>query len=106
MNGIEQISFEIIASVGTARSCFIEAIQCAKNNNFEQASQRMEEGEENFIHGHHAHARLIQQEANQELNNITLLLVHAEDQLMSAEGFKIIAQEFIDLYQKLSINLQ
>ncbi|MEG0094177.1 MAG: PTS lactose/cellobiose transporter subunit IIA, partial [Erysipelotrichaceae bacterium] len=28
-----------------------------------------------------------------------LLLLHAEDQLMSAEAFSIIAKEFIDLYE-------
>ena len=29
--------FEIITYVGTARSCFINAIQCAKKGEFEQA---------------------------------------------------------------------
>ena len=29
-------------------------------------------------------------------------MLHAEDQLMSAESFRIIAEEFIDLYKKLS----
>jgi cellobiose PTS system EIIA component len=32
---------------------------------------------------------------------MNLLLTHAEDQLMSAEAFKIIANEFIDLYKTI-----
>ena len=32
---------------------------------------------------------------------LSLLILHAEDQLMSAEGFKIIALEFIDSYKRI-----
>ena len=101
MNELETLCFEIISSVGTARSMYIEAIQEAKNNNFERAEKLIEEGSEIFANGHHAHAKLIQSEANGELGRISLILLHAEDQLMSAEGFKIIATEFIEVYKKL-----
>ena len=84
-----------------ARSLFIEAIQEAKAGNFEAAEQKINEGNENFTTGHHAHAQLIQQEASGEVTQMTLLLTHAEDQLMSAEAFKILAQEFIDLYKEI-----
>ncbi|MCI5774827.1 MAG: PTS lactose/cellobiose transporter subunit IIA, partial [Erysipelotrichaceae bacterium] len=60
------------------------------------------EGEKVFVEGHHAHAQLIQQEAAGDHVNFHLLLMHAEDQLMSAEGFKTVAVEFIDLYEKIS----
>ena len=32
---------------------------------------------------------------------MSLLILHAEDQLMSAEAFKTIALEFISVYQRL-----
>ncbi|MFV0552521.1 MAG: PTS lactose/cellobiose transporter subunit IIA [Anaerorhabdus sp.] len=99
MEGIELIAFQIISAVGTARSYYIEAIQDAKQGNFEEARRKIEEGSSIFVEGHHAHAELIQKEANGELDTITLLLMHAEDQLMSAEAFKIIAEEFIDVYE-------
>lgn len=99
MEGIELIAFQIISAVGTARSLYIEAIQDAKQGNFIEARNKITEGSNIFIEGHHAHAELIQKEANGELGNINLLLMHAEDQLMSAEAFKIIAEEFIDVYE-------
>lgn len=99
MEGLELISFKIISAVGEARSCYIEAIREAKKGNFEKADALIEEGAKVFIEGHHAHAELIQQEANGEPVVPTLMLMHAEDQLMSADGFKIIAQEFIDVYK-------
>lgn len=101
MEGMELISFQIISAVGTARSMYIEAIEEAKKGNIEQARKLIEEGEEIFVEGHKAHAGLIQQEANGESVIPQLLLVHAEDQLMSAEAFKIIATQFIDLYERL-----
>ncbi len=93
--------FEIITYVGTARSCFINAIQCAKKGEFEQAEQMIKQGDEAFSQGHDAHADLLTKDAEGTLSDVGLLLLHAEDQLMSAEGFRIIAEEFIDVYKQL-----
>ena len=101
MEGMELISFKIISAVGTARSMYIEAIQLAKEGKFEEAKANIEEGEKIFVEGHHAHAELIQQEASGNRVEIQLLLMHAEDQLMSAEAFKIIATELIEIYERL-----
>ena len=95
------ICFEIITYVGTARSCFINAIQCAKKGEFEQAEQMIKQGDEAFSQGHDAHADLLTKDAEGNLSAVGLLLLHAEDQLMSAEGFRIIAEEFIDDYKQL-----
>jgi PTS system cellobiose-specific IIA component len=100
MEGLELIAFQIISAVGTARSCYIEAIQKAKQDDFAGAEQLIGEGDEAFVEGHHAHAKLLQDEAGGEGSSINLLILHAEDQLMSAEAFKTIALEFIDVYKK------
>ncbi|NLC96228.1 MAG: PTS lactose/cellobiose transporter subunit IIA [Erysipelotrichaceae bacterium] len=102
MDGLELVSFQIISAVGTARSMYIEAIQLAKEGKIEEAREQIIEGEKVFTEGHHAHAGLIQQEAGGEKVEFQLLLMHAEDQLMSAEAFKIIATEFIDVYERLA----
>ena len=99
MDGMELICFEIISNVGTARSMFIDAIQEAKEKNFEECEKRIEEGESFFRIGHKAHAKLIANEAGGTNIQVSLLLAHAEDQLMSAETFKMVALEFIELYK-------
>lgn len=101
MEGLELACFQIISAVGMARSLFIEAIKEAKKENFDEAIKKIKEGEEYFVKGHSTHSTLIQQEANKNSVVINLLLVHAEDQLMSAESFKILADEFIDVYKKI-----
>lgn len=45
MNKMEIACFEIIANVGTARSCFIEAIDLAGEGKIEEAEARVAEGE-------------------------------------------------------------
>ncbi len=101
MEGIELISFQIIASVGSARSLYIEAIHQAKLGFFEEAYKLIQKGNEAFVEGHQVHANLIEKEANGERNEIQVLLVHALDLLMSAEAFGILAIEFIDIYKTL-----
>ncbi|MFU2205145.1 PTS lactose/cellobiose transporter subunit IIA [Streptococcus pluranimalium] len=97
MEQLEQISMTIIAASGTAKSLYIEAIQEAKKGNFEQANQLIEEGHQIFVTGHHAHAQLLQESAEGELP-FSLLLLHAEDQMMSSETIKVLAEELIDVY--------
>ena len=99
MEGMELICFQIISAVGTARSLYIEAIHEAKVGNINGAREMIKEGGQVFIQGHHAHVQLIQNEASGNKTEIGLLLIHAEDQLMSAEAFGILAEEFVDLYE-------
>lgn len=49
MEGLELIAFEIISSVGTARSCYIEAINEAKKGNYEKAEELIAEGEKYLL---------------------------------------------------------
>lgn len=101
MEGLELVCFKIISAVGTARSCYIEAVSEAKKGNVEKARELIAEGEKVFVEGHHAHAELIQQEASGNSTAPTLLLLHAEDQLMSAETIKIIALDLIDSFTRI-----
>lgn len=101
MEGLELICFQIISSVGMARGSYIEAIDFAAEGKFEEAEAKIKEGDEYFTEGHVAHAKMIQNEAAGNKTEIILLLVHAEDQLMSAESFKILAEKFIILNKKI-----
>ena len=100
MEDLELIAFKIISGVGSARSSYVEAIAAAKAGDFARAESLIQKGEESFVEGHHAHLKLLEAEGKGE-NVTSLLVLHAEDQLMSAEGFKIIAREFIDAYKRI-----
>ena len=101
MTDLEQVqllSFQIIAGVGNARSLYLEAISAAKTGDYDRAEALIDEGNKSFKQGHDVHTQLVQREAAGELTDFSLMILHAEDQLMSAESFGILAREFIDVY--------
>ncbi len=99
----QETAFQIIATVGSAKSQYIEAIQKAKGGDIAGAKALIESGNKDFNEGHTAHLSLLQQSAIDNKNvTFSLILVHAEDQLMQAESFRIIAEDFIDVYEKLN----
>lgn len=104
MEGLELICFQLITAAGAAKSNYIEAIQKAKTGDFKGAEELIIEGDKMAREGHQPHAELIQKEAAGEDLHMGLILTHAEDQMASAEIFKVMAEEMIELYKKLGVN--
>jgi len=102
MEGLELVAFEIISNVGMGKSLAIEALREARQGNYEEAHKKIEEAKEFLVKGHHSHASLIQQEAAGERVEISLMVMHAEDQLMCAETIKDLAIEIIAMHKDLS----
>lgn len=99
---MEETCFQIIAQVGMAKSCFINAIEKAKASDFAAAERLVSEGTADFQKGHEAHATMLRRDASGEHEaGFSLLLVHAEDQMATAEAFRVIALDFIDVYRRV-----
>lgn len=101
MEGMELICFQIIAASGGAKSAYMAAIQAAKKGEYEEAEALMKQAEEMLNGGHEPHAKMIQEEAAGTPTPVSLLLLHAEDQMMGAEQFKVLAEEMVDLYKEI-----
>lgn len=101
MEEMESVCFKIISNAGTARSLIIEALYEARENNFSEAESKMNEAKTYFEKAHITHAKLIQQEAAGNSVPFSLLFMHAEDQLMSAETIKHLSNELIHMYKKM-----
>lgn len=104
MDGMELIAFQIISNVGMAKSLAIEALRAVREGNNEEADKKLKEAREFQIVGHHAHADLIQKEAAGEKLDFSLILMHAEDQLISTETIIDLAVEMIAMYRDLKNN--
>ena len=89
---ISQVAMQVITYSGLAKSNYRENDQTA----YEQS---MSNGDESFSQAHEAHLQLLQQEMNTQEPQITMLMAHAEDQLMSAETIKTLIQEIILLIE-------
>lgn len=95
--------FNIIAIVGSAKSSFMEAVALARDGEIDPAKAKIEEGESYFAEAHHQHADLIQKEAQGVDLPFSLILMHAEDQLLTTEVIKFMALELIEIYSRLKL---
>jgi cellobiose PTS system EIIA component len=98
---MEQVAVNIILESGDARSCAMEAIQYAKTKDFETAKKLMEQCNEKLARAHVAQTGLIQAEAKGEKTELSVLLIHAQDHLMTSITVKDLANEIIELYTRI-----
>lgn len=77
------------------------ALEAAKEGNYEEAENMIKEGDEMLNQGHAPHATLVQQEAAGNSPEVSLILIHAEDQMMGAETFKAMVEQMIDVYKEI-----
>lgn len=98
---LQMLSFTIILHAGNARSFAMEAISLAKEYQFEEARSKIEEADKEFNEAHHVQTKLLQEEASGNKNEVTVILVHAQDHLMTAMTVKDLANEMIDMYEKM-----
>lgn len=96
-----EISFGIIGFAGDAKSLAFEAINEAKNGNIEVAREKLKESKEVMVKAHKFQTELIQNEAQGNKTDMSVILVHSQDHLMTTMTFQQLASEFVDLYERL-----
>lgn len=104
-----QTIFSMIGAAGGARSSYLEAVAAAKRGDFSLAESMTKTGDELFSQAHDVHAKILADASEtlmtEESNaGASLILVHAEDQMMGAESFRIIAAQLIDVMKIMDKN--
>lgn len=99
---MEEIILNIIMHSGEARSCSMEAISLAKKGDFNKAKELIIKADEELGYAHSSQTSLIQGEAASEKIDFSLLLIHAEDHLMTTMTFKDLAVELIYVHEKIN----
>lgn len=87
----------LVVSSGNARSTAIEALRAAKNRDFEQADALMKEADATILSAHEIQTTMIQEELNGNQQEMSLLMVHAQDHLMNALTVMDLTRELIDI---------
>lgn len=102
MEGIELLNFQIISNVGDAKSSLFEALKASREERFEDAEKFIKDAEDSLGIAHEIHVDLLQKETQGEPIVITLLLMHAEDQMMTTEMLRDITNEMLLMHKKYS----
>lgn len=98
---MEEIIMNLIVHSGEVRSYSMEAIQCAKKGNIVEAQELIKKAEVELSKAHSVQTSLIQKEASGEKTEVSLLMVHAQDHLMTSMTLKTLAVEIIDIHAEL-----
>lgn len=98
---MEEIILNLIMHSGEARSYAMEALQLAKAGKFKEARETIMKANDELGHAHNAQANLIKGESDGKKTEVSLLLVHAQDHLMTTMTLKDLVIEMIDIYERL-----
>lgn len=101
---MENEIFEIISHGGDARGFAYEALKAAKEGDFEKAKELLDKSEDEMTLAHNTQTKLIQAEINGQDLKMSLLMVHAQDQLMTAIAEKNLIEQMVEMYKEIKKN--
>lgn len=99
---LQLAAFEIILNSGNARAIVHEAFAAMREGNYELAEQKLQESNDEFLKAHQAQTHLLQEYAGGKEVKVEIIMVHAQDHLMTTMTLREVALEMLALYQKVN----
>ncbi|EKK5548310.1 PTS lactose/cellobiose transporter subunit IIA [Enterobacter hormaechei] len=100
MIALEEAVMEIIVNAGQSRSLCFEALHAARQGNLDEAKSLLREADSYARQAHKMQTKLIEQDAGEARQPMTLIMVHAQDHLMNSLLARELSEEIIHLYQR------
>ncbi|WP_373760427.1 PTS cellobiose transporter subunit IIA [Streptococcus ferus] len=94
-------AFEIILNSGNARTIVHEAFAEMRSGNYDVAAQKLEDANNELLLAHKAQTDLLQEYASGTEIKIEIIMVHAQDHLMTTMTLREVALEMLELYKKV-----
>lgn len=98
---LEEQVMGIIVNAGQARSLSYEALNHAKQGLFSEAETLLEQAQEAANAAHLVQTQLIEHDEGEGKTKMTLVMVHAQDHLMTSMLAKELVTEMISLYKRV-----
>lgn len=100
MIALEEAVMEIIVNAGQSHSLCFEALHAARQGNLDEAKSLLREADGYARQAHKMQTKLIEQDAGEARQPMTLIMVHAQDHLMNSLLARELSEEIIHLYQR------
>ena len=100
MIALEEAVMEIIVNAGQSRSLCFEALHAARQGNLDEAKSLLREADGYARQAHKMQTKLLEQDAGEARQPMTLIMVHAQDHLMNSLLARELSEEIIHLYQR------
>lgn len=98
---LEEVVMGLIINSGQARSLAYGALKMAKQGDFESAKAMMDQSRLALNEAHLVQTKLIEGEQGEGKMKVSLVLVHAQDHLMTSMLARELVTELIELHEKL-----
>ncbi|MGD8111845.1 PTS lactose/cellobiose transporter subunit IIA [Vibrio sp. NTOU-M3] len=98
----EIVVMEIICNAGEARSLCFEALRLSRAKQFAQAEEKLASAKECLNKAHLVQTQLIEQDMGEGKVPMTLVMVHAQDHLMTTILAHELAAEMVALHKQLA----
>ncbi|MGG6796221.1 UNVERIFIED_CONTAM: PTS cellobiose transporter subunit IIA [Streptococcus canis] len=98
---LQMAAFGIILSSGNARTIVHEAFAAMREGEYDNAEQLLEDANADILEAHHAQTDLLQEYASGTEIKIEIIMVHAQDHLMTTMTLREVALEMLALYKKV-----
>jgi len=97
---IQLVAFTIILHSGNAKTKTHEAFKAMRIADFVTVNQLLEEANEEILKAHKSQTELLQFYANGTKIEMEIIMVHAQDHLMTTMTFREVAIEMCNLYKQ------
>lgn len=101
MEQLENQIFEIITHAGTARANLYEALEATREGDTDKSASLMKVADSEMTLAHNVQTELITADLHGE-TKISLLLIHAQDQLMTTMSEQTLIQQMIKMQEELN----
>ena len=99
---LQAIAFEIILHSGDARSLVHEGFQLMREGKYDEAENKMEEANKKLLEAHKSQTSLLQSYASGEEVVMEVIMVHAQDHLMTTMTLREMAIEMLAMYKNFN----
>ncbi len=105
IENLQELAMEVILKAGAARNMINEATASAEENDFIGAESKIKLAKAELALAHNRQTRIIQAEANGEMQPYSILFSHAQDTLMVVMSELNTARRLISLCKKIDERL-
>ena len=98
---LEEVVMGLIINSGQARNLAYGALKMAKQGDFESAKAMMDQSRLALNEAHLVQTKLIEGDPGEGKMKVSLVLVHAQDHLMTSMLARELVTELIELHEKL-----
>jgi len=98
---LQSIAFQVILESGNGQEIIHQAFALMREVKFAEAEAKLEIAKDAIIRPHGSQASLLQRYASGINFDVDILMVHAQDHLMTTLMLKEVASEMLHLYKKV-----